>query len=92
VARADVITLHWALNEWTRGLVDRTFLSRVKPGAILINAARGEVVDSEDALADALVTGWLSAVASTSFPTSRRSRGTGSTRIAGSSARPTRLA
>jgi D-3-phosphoglycerate dehydrogenase len=68
VARADVITLHCALNEWTRGLVDRTFLSRVKPGAILINAARGEVVDSEDALADALVIGQLSAVALDVFP------------------------
>ena len=69
VARADVITLHCALNEWTRGLVDRAFLSRVKPGAILLNAARGEVVDSEDALADALVTGQLSAVALDVFPT-----------------------
>lgn len=69
VARADVITLHCALTERTRGLVDRTFLARVKPGAILVNVARGEVVDSEDALADALVTGRLSAVALDVFPT-----------------------
>jgi D-3-phosphoglycerate dehydrogenase / 2-oxoglutarate reductase len=69
LARADVITLHCALNAHTRGLVDRTFLSHVKPGAILVNVARGEVVESEDVLADALVTGRLSAVALDVFPT-----------------------
>ena len=61
--RADVITLHCALNEGTRGLVDATLLSRVKPGAILVNAARGAIVESEDVLADALACGRLSAVA-----------------------------
>jgi D-3-phosphoglycerate dehydrogenase / 2-oxoglutarate reductase len=69
VAQADVITLHCELNERTRGLVDRTLLSHVKPGAILVNVARGEVVESEDVLADALVTGRLSAVALDVFPT-----------------------
>lgn len=63
VVRADVITLHCSLTERTRGLVDRTLLSRVKPGAVLVNAARGEIVESEDVLADALVSGRLSAVA-----------------------------
>ena len=63
VARADVITLHCALTERTRGLVDSAFLSRVKPGAVLVNAARGAIVASEDVLADALVRGRLSAVA-----------------------------
>jgi D-3-phosphoglycerate dehydrogenase len=61
--RADVITLHCALTERTRGLVDRTLLSRVKPGAVLVNAARGAMIESEDVLADALVSGRLSAVA-----------------------------
>jgi D-3-phosphoglycerate dehydrogenase / 2-oxoglutarate reductase len=69
VARADVISLHCALTDGTRGLVDRALLSRVKPGAILVNAARGEVVESADVLADALVSGRLSAVALDVFPT-----------------------
>jgi D-3-phosphoglycerate dehydrogenase len=68
VARADVISLHCALTEQTRALVDRAFLARVKAGAILVNAARGEVVESEDALADALASGRLSAVALDVFP------------------------
>jgi D-3-phosphoglycerate dehydrogenase len=68
VARADVITLHCALTEATRGLVDRALLAQAKPGAILVNVARGEVVESEDVLADALVTGRLSAVALDVFP------------------------
>jgi D-3-phosphoglycerate dehydrogenase / 2-oxoglutarate reductase len=68
VARADVISLHCALTDATRGLVDAALLSRVKPGAILVNVARGEVVESDDVLADALVTGRLSAVALDVFP------------------------
>ena len=44
LARADVITIHCGLNDRTRGLVDRRFLARLKPGAILVNAARGEIV------------------------------------------------
>jgi D-3-phosphoglycerate dehydrogenase len=63
VARADVITLHCALTDRTRGLVDRSLLSQAKPGAVLVNAARGAIVESEDVLADALATGRLSAVA-----------------------------
>jgi D-3-phosphoglycerate dehydrogenase / 2-oxoglutarate reductase len=64
-----VITIHCALNDRTRGLVDRRFLARAKAGAILVNAARGGIVESEDALADALLTGRLSAVALDVFPT-----------------------
>jgi D-3-phosphoglycerate dehydrogenase / 2-oxoglutarate reductase len=63
LAKADVITLHCALTETTRGLVNREFLAAVKPGAVLVNAARGAVVESEDALAEALTSGRLSAVA-----------------------------
>jgi D-3-phosphoglycerate dehydrogenase / 2-oxoglutarate reductase len=66
--RADVITLHCGLTEQTRGLVDRRLLARVKPGAILVNAARGQIVESEDALAEALASGQLSAVALDVFP------------------------
>jgi D-3-phosphoglycerate dehydrogenase len=66
--RADVITLHCELTEQTRGLVDRRLLGRVKPGAILVNVARGQIVESEDALAEALVSGRLSTVALDVFP------------------------
>jgi D-3-phosphoglycerate dehydrogenase / 2-oxoglutarate reductase len=63
LARADVITLHCALTDGTRGLVGRDFLAGVKPGAVLVNAARGAIVESEDVLAEALASGRLSAVA-----------------------------
>jgi D-3-phosphoglycerate dehydrogenase len=63
VAHADVITLHCALTDGTRGMIDRALLARVKPGAVFVNAARGALVESEDVLADALATGRLSAVA-----------------------------
>jgi D-3-phosphoglycerate dehydrogenase / 2-oxoglutarate reductase len=69
VERADVISLHCALTERTRGLVDGRFLAGVKKGAIIVNASRGEVVASEDVLADALVAGRISAVALDVFPT-----------------------
>jgi D-3-phosphoglycerate dehydrogenase len=47
---ADAITLHCLLNESTRGLVGEQLLSRIKPGAYLVNTARGAIVDM-DALA-----------------------------------------
>jgi D-3-phosphoglycerate dehydrogenase len=68
VMRADVITLHCALTEHTRGLFDSALLSRVKPGAVLVNVARGEIVESDDVLADALLSGRLSAVALDVYP------------------------
>jgi D-3-phosphoglycerate dehydrogenase / 2-oxoglutarate reductase len=68
-ARADVLTFHCALTDRTRALVDRSFLAGTKRGAIFVNAARGEIVQSEDVLADALASGRLSAVALDVFPT-----------------------
>lgn len=56
--RADVLTLHVPLNAETRHVIGREELSRMKPAAILINCARGGVVD-EAALADALREGRL---------------------------------
>ena len=58
VANADFLSLHLPLLPETRGLVDRSFLSRMKRGAYLINTARGEVVD-ETALTEALLEGHL---------------------------------
>jgi len=69
VRRADVISFHCELTEATRGLVDHRLLAQVKRGAILVNVARGQIVESEDVLAEALVSGRLSAVALDVFPT-----------------------
>lgn len=54
--KADIVTLHCPLNASTRNLIDREMISRMKTDAVLINAARGPVVDYE-ALAKALDTG-----------------------------------
>jgi D-3-phosphoglycerate dehydrogenase / 2-oxoglutarate reductase len=63
VAMADVVTLHCALTDATRGLIDRPLLQQFKRGAILVNVARGPIVESDDVLLEALDRGWLSAVA-----------------------------
>jgi D-3-phosphoglycerate dehydrogenase len=44
-ARADVLSVHVALGPDTKGLVNADVLSRLRPGAMFINTARGEVVD-----------------------------------------------
>lgn len=59
LAEADVITLHCDLNAGNAKMVNADFLSKVKKGAILINTARGGLVD-EDAVAKALGDGILS--------------------------------
>jgi D-3-phosphoglycerate dehydrogenase len=59
--RADVISLHVPATPETVGMVDRDFLDRVRPGALLVNTARGELVD-ELAVARALDDGQLGAV------------------------------
>jgi phosphoglycerate dehydrogenase-like enzyme len=69
IRRADVISFHCELTEATRGMIDGRLLTQVKPGAILVNVARGQIVESEDVLADALAAGRLSAVALDVFPT-----------------------
>ena len=58
LAQADVLSLHCPLTDQTRGLIGTEQLARMKPGAILINTARGGIVD-EPALRRALVEGRL---------------------------------
>jgi (S)-sulfolactate dehydrogenase len=62
LAQSDVVTLHMPLSATTRNLFDAATLAKMKPGAILVNAARGGIVD-ESALADALRTGHLGGAA-----------------------------
>jgi D-3-phosphoglycerate dehydrogenase len=52
-ARADVLSVHLALAPDTKGIVNAAVLGRLKPGAIFVNTARGEVID-QAALADAI--------------------------------------
>jgi D-3-phosphoglycerate dehydrogenase / 2-oxoglutarate reductase len=55
---ADVVSVHLALSEETRGFLDAARLATMKPGAILINTARGALID-EAALVDALNRGHI---------------------------------
>jgi glycerate dehydrogenase len=55
---SDIISLHCPLTEQTRGLIGETQLKRMKRSAILINAARGGIVD-ENALVTALEQQWI---------------------------------
>ncbi|NNK78813.1 MAG: hydroxyacid dehydrogenase [Litoreibacter sp.] len=68
MAEADVISIHVPLTDETRHLIDANMLAKAKPEAILINAARGGVVD-EVALVDALRAGKLHGAALDVFET-----------------------
>jgi D-3-phosphoglycerate dehydrogenase len=56
LAEAHVVSLHVALNEGSRGLIDRRRIGLLRPKAILVNTARGVILD-EPALVDALQEG-----------------------------------
>ena len=56
LATSDVISLHLSLTDETRGLIDATKIMQMKPGVIVVNTARGALID-EAALIDALKRG-----------------------------------
>ena len=66
LARADIVSLHLPLLPETAGLLDAARLRSMKRGAILVNCARGGLVD-EEALAEALAAGHLFAAAIDAF-------------------------
>ncbi len=62
LARADVVSLHLRLSDRSRGILGRAELGRLKTSALLVNTARGALVD-EAALADALAAGRIAGAA-----------------------------
>lgn len=62
LARSDFVTLHVPMSQETKGLINRESIAAMKPGAVLINTARGGLVVEEDLLA-ALRSGHLAGAA-----------------------------
>lgn len=62
LARSDFVTLHVPLTEETRNMIDARALKKMAKGSVLINCARGGIVNEQD-LHDALVSGHLSGAA-----------------------------
>jgi D-3-phosphoglycerate dehydrogenase len=63
LAEADILTIHLPLNTTTRQLLNATALYQTKPGALVINTARGEIID-ERALLVGLESGRIGGYAS----------------------------
>jgi D-3-phosphoglycerate dehydrogenase / 2-oxoglutarate reductase len=58
LAQSEVVSLHLLLNDETRGLITGKHIAAMKPGVILVNTARGAIVD-ETAMIDALKSGHI---------------------------------
>lgn len=74
LAQADILTLHVPATAQTRGMIGAAQLARMKPGAVLINNARGGLVDI-GAVRDAVLRGHLAGAAFDVFPVEPRERG-----------------
>ncbi len=68
IEHSDIVTLHIPYSEQNRRIIDRERIGRMKQGAVLINAARGGLVD-EEALAEAIRAGRLSGAGLDCFDT-----------------------
>ncbi len=66
--QSDIVTLHCPATDETRGLLSVARLQRLKPGAILVNTARGELFDGLDGIEAALRSGRLAAAAIDTLP------------------------
>ncbi len=66
LVESDVVSLHASLTDETRGLIGEKELRRMKPTAVLVNTARGEMAD-EEALARAIGEGWIAGAAVDAF-------------------------
>ena len=62
LARSDFISIHAALTPETQGLINRERLQQIKPGAYIVNLARGGLIESLDVLYEALESGELGGV------------------------------
>jgi phosphoglycerate dehydrogenase-like enzyme len=60
--RSDFISIHAALTDETQGLIDRDRMRQIKPGAYIVNLARGGLIESLDVLYEALESGKLGGV------------------------------
>ena len=66
--RSDYVSLHMLLNDETRGMIGKAEIAQMKKGAVLLNLARGGIIDGLDLLADALDEGQLSFLGLDVFP------------------------
>jgi len=78
--RSDIVTLHMPLNDRTESLIDASRLKKMKPNALLINCARGGLID-EDALLAALDGAQLAGAALDVFAKEPPERGSSSARL-----------
>ncbi len=67
LSASDVLSVHLPLTDETEGLLDHAALQRMRPGSVLVNTARGEIVGTE-ALAEALRTGPLAGAGLDVYP------------------------
>ena len=61
-AACDIISLHCAVNDQTRGMVNEGLIARMKPSVVLVNTARGDLLDNQ-AVREALIQGRIGSIA-----------------------------